>query len=131
MKLLRVPRHTHNLIVVLRGSTDNHLCALPGGHKLRRFAVDHQFILVLRDAILIWRMGRESCVLICREQAVSACLPWKLKIDAHAVRKKSCLFNQCRVSAGDRFYVDVAVEVMDGTEPVERLVNQIHGVIDR
>ena len=25
--------------------------------------------------------------------------------------------------------MDVAVEVMDGTEPVKRLVNQIHGVI--
>ena len=54
--------HTHNLIVVLRGSTDNHLCALPGGHELRRFAVDHQFILVLRDAILDLAHGGENRV---------------------------------------------------------------------
>lgn len=43
---------THNLIIVLGGCADNHLCALACRYKARRFAVQGNFVLVFGNAVL-------------------------------------------------------------------------------
>lgn len=44
--------NTHNLVVVLRRSPDDHLGALAGGHELWGTLVDHKLVLVRRDPVL-------------------------------------------------------------------------------
>ncbi len=53
----------------------------------------------------------------------------ELQVDAHTVCKKACLFQKDRVCPGNRFYMDIAVKMVDLAELLHRLVNQVHSIV--
>ena len=55
--LIEILSNAYNLIIVLRSSTDDHLCTLPCRNELRGMAVEGDFVLILCDPILYHTHG--------------------------------------------------------------------------
>ena len=120
----------HNMQVIFRRSTDNHLGALSCRRKSRGMAIHRHFLFALHilHGNLLHR-PQNGGFLFVRRQPIQADLARQLDIDRQSVRQKSQLLHQQGVGPRYRLGMDIAVKTVLMAQNTQRLDHQFHGVV--
>ena len=117
----------HNMAVIFRRCTDNHLRALPSRGKRRGVAVHRKFSLALRilHGDLLHR-AQNGGFLFVGGKLVQADLARQFNIDRKPIRQKPQLLHQNGVGARYRLGVDIPVKAVFLAQNPQRPDHQFH-----
>ena len=119
-----------DVVVRLRRSAHDHLGTLPGRGKLRRMAVDRQFLFVLRAGYSDLLHGPEDGVAaLVGGEKMEALLTGQIDVDAEAVGEVAHLLDELGAGAGDGLGMDVAAEVIFVPQQPQNGEHPLGGVV--